>query len=737
MNTSAVLRPLREGNGPVGRTRQLTGFTILSTQNSTKVNSKAPVSSHPLFPAIVALWFGALFGLGSLAVRASLIESLVVSSHLDVIVPMAAPPLGMTARILLALFMAILGIAAGAVIARRIARPKPVSPNRRRTAASVNEGRKAEFVREVQAQQVEQQIAADKADAVRRRALASEEAYDSRPHRDEMPLPGSAPQILDVTQFDLAAPGSFEADLAKEAVTDAPLDLTGFAAPQVVELDLADQAEIELANIEPPEPSAESYGDDTDSLRAKFANVTKPVEWSPEAPPSYAETSETIDLVDDAEFDAESADSAALRRFDTVPQEAEAHPQSASDFTAPSSVSDFVAACPEVPAETDAAAAADLPALRQFDGPAGASLSGLVNSPVAFAESFADNQTCTSEAAEPAATSAAELPSVLHVSNAAERIASAELAELSPIELVERFALALKQRRHMGAFPAGLLATAAAFDLPVGPQPSQVPEVLAAMAPFGEAVVTPEPEAVAAPDPEVSRAPEVPVGETPLFAADLSDSTEADDAPVAAMRIPLALPVAMRPIEFGQHEEHDDLPGYVPPRSIAMPRPVEAPADAGLSADNVLADDVQPEVAPHAESAAQSPTEPEAEADVSEEAYSSLLALTRTAPLRQTFVRIEEPTGEFAQVEPVVIFPGQATRPGTRFARPSDTADAAEPADAVPPSSAEVPHSGAPGLRRFDVPTGVAAAGGVRDPAESERALRSALATLQRMSGAA
>ena len=37
-----------------------------------------PITTHQLFPAVVALWFGALFGLGSLAVRPSLLESLVV-----------------------------------------------------------------------------------------------------------------------------------------------------------------------------------------------------------------------------------------------------------------------------------------------------------------------------------------------------------------------------------------------------------------------------------------------------------------------------------------------------------------------------------------------------------------------------------------------------------------------------------------------------------------------------------
>ena len=53
-----------------------------------------PITSHPLFPAVVALWFGALFGLGSLAVRPTLIEGLVLKSHIDLIIPATAPPLG-------------------------------------------------------------------------------------------------------------------------------------------------------------------------------------------------------------------------------------------------------------------------------------------------------------------------------------------------------------------------------------------------------------------------------------------------------------------------------------------------------------------------------------------------------------------------------------------------------------------------------------------------------------------
>ena len=104
----------------------------MATQVLSKPASKAPVTKHPLFPAMVALWFGALFGLGSLAVRASLLESMVLSLSLDVLLPAAAPPLGMKFRLILALLLAAIGVAMGAVLARRIARPRQVQAPRRR-----------------------------------------------------------------------------------------------------------------------------------------------------------------------------------------------------------------------------------------------------------------------------------------------------------------------------------------------------------------------------------------------------------------------------------------------------------------------------------------------------------------------------------------------------------------------------------------------------------------------------
>ena len=105
----------------------------MANQKRKPANAK-PITSNPLFPAVVALWFGALFGLGSLAVRSSLLEDLVLKSHIDLIIPAAAPPLGVTARILLALVMAAVGAMLGIMLTRRLTRPEPEVYERKRGA---------------------------------------------------------------------------------------------------------------------------------------------------------------------------------------------------------------------------------------------------------------------------------------------------------------------------------------------------------------------------------------------------------------------------------------------------------------------------------------------------------------------------------------------------------------------------------------------------------------------------
>jgi hypothetical protein len=100
---------------------------------------KSPVTWHPLFPAMLAVWFGALFGLGVLAVRTGLLEAAVRSVGIDGLIPAAAPPLGATARILLALAFAVTGGAIGGVIGVLMARARPDKIARRAEAATAKE----------------------------------------------------------------------------------------------------------------------------------------------------------------------------------------------------------------------------------------------------------------------------------------------------------------------------------------------------------------------------------------------------------------------------------------------------------------------------------------------------------------------------------------------------------------------------------------------------------------------
>lgn len=86
-----------------------------------KSASSAPISLHPAFPAIVALWFASLLGLGSLVLPVALVESIITSTGVSSVIAAAAPPLGFTARLLIAVFAALAGAGAGLLIARKVA----------------------------------------------------------------------------------------------------------------------------------------------------------------------------------------------------------------------------------------------------------------------------------------------------------------------------------------------------------------------------------------------------------------------------------------------------------------------------------------------------------------------------------------------------------------------------------------------------------------------------------------
>ena len=94
--------------------------------------AKAPISAHPLFPAVVAVWFAALFGFGSGVLPTVLFEHLITATGISSLIPSATPPLGDTFRIILSLTFAVIGALLGFALARRLAvahyveRPEPV-----------------------------------------------------------------------------------------------------------------------------------------------------------------------------------------------------------------------------------------------------------------------------------------------------------------------------------------------------------------------------------------------------------------------------------------------------------------------------------------------------------------------------------------------------------------------------------------------------------------------------------
>lgn len=84
--------------------------------------AKPPISLHPAFPAVVALWFAALLGFGMLLMPPILLDRAVELSRIGHFVPAAGPPLGFTARGLAAGVAAVLGAIAGLFIARQVSR---------------------------------------------------------------------------------------------------------------------------------------------------------------------------------------------------------------------------------------------------------------------------------------------------------------------------------------------------------------------------------------------------------------------------------------------------------------------------------------------------------------------------------------------------------------------------------------------------------------------------------------
>lgn len=205
----------------------------MADQKRKNTGNKQPITRHPLFPAIVGLWFGAIAGLVAMALPLAVMERLVTLAHLDSLLPMAAPPLGLTFRTLLASGAVICAAVLGFALARQLAggRRKPVKAARkpRRTAKAKAEAAPANAplaIAEVAETPVVEDIVAAEPVAVvaeaegtapagigpttgrRRRiiggAAAREAAQAVEAPATEAPVRATPPAgILDVSSFDL------------------------------------------------------------------------------------------------------------------------------------------------------------------------------------------------------------------------------------------------------------------------------------------------------------------------------------------------------------------------------------------------------------------------------------------------------------------------------------------------------------------------------------------------------
>ena len=811
--------------------------------------SAQPISQHPLFAGIVGLWCAAGLGLASMAIPPALLERLVTASGLASVLPMAAPPLGSTARILVALAMTGIGGIIGFVAARRMTRaPSEPMPRRR--------GAKAET-----------------------RALIGDAADDTTP--SQIPAFPASSDDQDAPLF--AAPVAAEAPAAQNggrrralalyeeaAISHSDVPAQAQAAEVVEETDLAPDIAVSARlehDLDFPAQDDTAISDDAVAYEeAQFSALSVGARSFAAAEGEDHDASDVAigaaAELTDSEADFTDAPLAAGKDLDPASAPAEFarfarlgdHDASEADAPAPAPLASnrlFENLTTGIPA----------PSSRRSDAEPGFSLlprqgesaEGFVVPPFSLSEAGFDMaespfhpaaQTASDpQPKAPAAQDTQPVPAVEESAadrpatpTAAEQITLSDLDSLSPVQLLERLALAMEERRKirmaqpapltLAPYPpqpttkapaavvtasqanwapttfSGLSAAAHTADTDAADTP---PTADAAASTASAPVEADEPadedagnfSPAPAPAPTQIEDADTSTGSGDEFAPQASShftqvaqldapttlstpetstwdrpfadplarqaATEYSDDPVEdpltldipvdhafaadtptptpSPRIPVALrPVALAPIDdsFADEDDGSAVPAYIPPRHIglvpspavtsfdqpfAAPAQPQAPAflddDAGdsgpvpsllatkpLASLRGQADGFASETAYASEDYGDEDKEDEGEEADLDAGYSSLLSLSRTPRTRQSFVRIEDAEDE-ATDQPAVVFPAAEPQPAAQIGE----------------------------QRPFDAPLPDSRLGADSDPRDTERALRAALATLQRMSG--
>lgn len=209
--------------------------------------AKAPLSTHPAFPFIVGLWFAALLGIGSMMVPVPVIERLVELTGLASLVPQTAPPLGFTARALIALGCTVGGGLAGLLIARKVGQAHRAQTSPRQDRNQVAARRPISAHDELGADGLDGPGSSEAPRGRRALAVADEEKpselFDVPPPAGKA-LPLSALDLAEVEALELADAEMLESDPAAADLDACEAPTPGFTT---LANDPADDAATDLA----------------------------------------------------------------------------------------------------------------------------------------------------------------------------------------------------------------------------------------------------------------------------------------------------------------------------------------------------------------------------------------------------------------------------------------------------------------------------------------------------------
>ncbi|MFM9937203.1 MAG: hypothetical protein ACKVOL_13515 [Novosphingobium sp.] len=217
------------------------------------------VTAHRLFPVLAALWFAALFGLGSLAISSQVLGVLVTAIGLPILVPAATPPLGFTAHLLVALLLTIVGGALGLVIGLRL-HSRTAAPARMRDVDQVVAETAENDAPKVRARDAHP-------DAPPRRPLVLTEAFGETAEpaisEDAIPLLARKPERTQLEAAELATDLLLPVHTPGGEAALPPLDLSldlidadaAFETAPFVEPDLYEPAAAGVPESEPATPS--------------------------------------------------------------------------------------------------------------------------------------------------------------------------------------------------------------------------------------------------------------------------------------------------------------------------------------------------------------------------------------------------------------------------------------------------------------------------------------------------